>query len=156
MKADETAQEIVNRCKYLFNLDAASPLVNSCEFDTSHSAKPGDHTISPSKSASQSYQLWLKTGKHEPLIPLIGEWTHNHIYTSTSTFIIISKLIGNILFINKNVALICENSSFSLFINWEGHSLRFHSNLVCSSWGAVETGIVLSQISSGWDYCVIK
>lgn len=46
IKANETAQEIVNRCKTLFNLE------NNIE---------------------NNYQLWLKTGKNEPLIPLIGK-----------------------------------------------------------------------------------
>jgi hypothetical protein len=46
IKANETAQEIVNRCKGLFNLE------NNIE---------------------NNYQLWLKTGKNEPLIPLIGK-----------------------------------------------------------------------------------
>jgi hypothetical protein len=48
----ETALEIVNRCKYLFNLDSTPPSDNN---------------------TNSVYQLWLKTGKSEPLIPLIGK-----------------------------------------------------------------------------------
>ena len=56
VKANETAQEIVNRCKHLFNLETSNQNTNTNDLDLNNSC----------------YQLWLKTGKSEPLIPLIG------------------------------------------------------------------------------------
>ena len=51
VKPNETAKEIVNRCRHLFNLD---------------SEESQDKTNS-------DYQLWLKTGKNDPLMPLKGK-----------------------------------------------------------------------------------
>lgn len=48
VKSNETAVQIVDRCKSLFNL-------------------PSD-----TRRADNSYQLWLKISANEPLIPLIG------------------------------------------------------------------------------------
>lgn len=56
VKANETAQEIVNRCKHLFNLESSE---NSNE-------------QTANQPLTSNYQLWLKTSKNEPLIPLIG------------------------------------------------------------------------------------
>jgi hypothetical protein len=52
---NETSQDIVNRCKSLFNLKSTE---NS-----------NDQKI------ISDYQLWLKTNNNEPLIPLIGNYT---------------------------------------------------------------------------------
>lgn len=62
VKANETAQEIVNRCKVLFNLET-NENINESNSTSSFSCSP-------------SYQLWLKTSKNEPLIPLIGNKKH--------------------------------------------------------------------------------
>jgi len=57
----DTAQDIVNRCKYLFNLE--DNLNNNFNSD---SLKENQN--------NNNYQLWLKTGDNEPLIPLIGKF----------------------------------------------------------------------------------
>ena len=76
--AFETAQEIVNRCMHLFNLETNTP--------SSLSSAAANSAALPSASQSQIasnmnqqpmsnsvYQLWLKTNQNEPLIPLIGK-----------------------------------------------------------------------------------
>ena len=66
VKPNETAEEIVNRCKYLFNLD--------------------------SPENSSTYQLWLKTGKNEPILPLTGKDNCRHLKqpsTQAARFIVI-------------------------------------------------------------------
>ena len=75
MRTNETAQEIVERCKYLFGLEAPQSQSNSQELQSqpmdiqqNQQAQEG-HKLTP----NCSYQLWLKTGKSEPLIPLIGK-----------------------------------------------------------------------------------
>ncbi|CAF0901665.1 unnamed protein product, partial [Brachionus calyciflorus] len=61
VKSNETAQDIVNRCKNLFNLEKYNnEFFSTNDFESSF--------LTP----SASYQLWLKNSKNEPLIPLIG------------------------------------------------------------------------------------
>ena len=55
MTINETSQDIVNRCKSLFNL------------------KSTENNNNDQKIISD-YQLWLKTNNNEPLIPLIGNY----------------------------------------------------------------------------------
>lgn len=55
---NETARDIVNRCKAIFNLKSTS----STTTDTSDQ-----------NNNLNDYQLWFKTGHSEPLIPLIGK-----------------------------------------------------------------------------------
>lgn len=76
VRTNETAQEIVDRCKYLFGLEA-SPKQEQQPKSQSAAEKPQLNNKMDTKTTtatpSCSYQLWLKTGKSEPLIPLIGK-----------------------------------------------------------------------------------
>jgi hypothetical protein len=56
---NETARDIVNRCKSIFNLKTSSS-------STTDSSDQNNNNFN-------DYQLWFKTGHNEPLIPLIGK-----------------------------------------------------------------------------------
>ena len=80
VKSSETAQELVNRCKHLFNLDTLD-----CSTQTS------------TLQASNSYQLWLKTTKNEPLIPLIGKNSFLYLLTNHSFHSILKEITSCLL-----------------------------------------------------------
>lgn len=77
VRTNETAQEIVDRCKYLFGLEASPKQEQQSKSQsTAEEPQQQNNTMDTKTTAATpncSYQLWLKTGKSEPLIPLIGK-----------------------------------------------------------------------------------
>jgi hypothetical protein len=73
VKPSETAQDIVNRCVYLFNLH--EPTSNDTSINNSRVQSITN--LNQIDSITTTYQLWLKTSKNEPLIPLIGKYLKN-------------------------------------------------------------------------------
>lgn len=78
----DTAQDVVNRCKTLFNLKPTSSTSISATNDQNNNNTNASTTTTSNTTTSSTlnssnnfndYQLWFKTAQNDPLIPLLGK-----------------------------------------------------------------------------------
>ena len=105
MRTNETAQDIVNRCKSLFNLESPPAIITGPQsIEESITDSVVVNKDSSLKTSNCVYQLWLKAGKNEPLIPLIGN------------YYLILFFFNNIVLVSINIYILLYRNSFIIII----------------------------------------